>query len=84
MPDQSAIVGQFVHTFDSNGKIECQGQIIELLGPDQFLCQWFSALTGEPTFADVQPLSAMTNWRFYVCEDRWRRASDADMQVRRS
>ncbi|MCC7393286.1 MAG: hypothetical protein IT553_00365 [Sphingomonadaceae bacterium] len=73
----SNLVGKFFLTFDEDREIRFQGQVLRCLGSGYFLCQLFSAITGEPTNSIVQPVHDMKGWKFYGDEAQWHRAYDA-------
>ena len=69
--------GQFFHTFDDEGCLEFQGQIIGSPEAGLYLCQLFSAITGEPTRQILTRVKEMAGWRFYASAEKWRLAYDA-------
>lgn len=72
----ATLVGQFFHTLDGDGDAQWQGQIIADLASGYYLCQLFSAFTGEPTNCIIRPISDMMDWRIYLSDDMWREAYD--------
>lgn len=69
--------GQFFHTFDDDGCLEFQGQIIGSPEAGFYLCQLFSAITGEPTRQILTRVNKMARWRFYASAEKWRSAYHA-------
>lgn len=67
------LTGHFFLTFDDEGQLQWQGEVIEYLQIGYFLCQLFGGL-GQPTNCVVRHLSQMNDWRFYDGEDEWRDA----------
>jgi len=65
------MTGRFFLTFDDEGQLLWQGQIIEHLQSGYFLCQLSGALFGEATHCVIRHLSQMNDWRFYDGEDEW-------------
>lgn len=72
----SDLVGKFFLTFDDQGKLRHHGEILGSPGQGHYLCQLFSAWTGEPTLRKLVPITEMVGWEFYVDEDDCDRAHD--------
>jgi len=70
------LAGQFFLTFDEQGKLQWQGEIVGQVEAGFYLCQLFSAFTGEPTNCIIRPISDMMEWRIYLSDDMWREAYD--------
>jgi hypothetical protein len=69
-----SLIGQFFLTFDPEGRLEYQGQIVDCPDPGFFTCQFFSALTGQKTHREIKQLSQILAWKFYDSADDWRSA----------
>lgn len=70
----NSLIGQFFLTFDSDGRLKCQGEIVGCPEPGFFMCQFFSALTGHETNCEIARISDMQSWKFYASADDWRAA----------
>lgn len=70
----NSLTGQFFLTFDANGRLEFQGEIIGLMGSEYYQIQFFSAGMGEQTDCCIYHLSEMKDWKFYLSKDCWHEA----------
>ena len=68
------LIGLFFLTFDDEGNLDFHGEILERLEPGYFLCQLFSALTGEPTNSIIRSVRQMVGWEFFDDAKLWHRA----------
>lgn len=60
-----SLVGQYFHIYDEDGLAENQGMVVERVG-DDFICQYFSALTGEPTNSKIHKREDLFDWNFFI------------------
>jgi hypothetical protein len=63
------MVGKF---FLGNG---WQGHIEKQIGPDTYLVQFFSWVTGYPTTQELIKTDKMAGWKFYDTEAEWHAAA---------
>lgn len=61
----SGIVGKWFHSYDTNGLVMWQGQVISAQPEDHYLVQLFSWLTGLENGSKLVKFSAMAEWTFY-------------------
>ena len=69
---QDGIVGYFLHTFHENGDINWQGRVVDREGPDHFLVQLYSWLSGFETNCVLMSKTFITeNCRLYREHEEW-------------
>lgn len=64
------LVGHFFHTFNDEGRLRFQGQILGSVVPGYYLCQLFSAFTGEPSSRRIRHVAEMAEWALYSSEEQ--------------
>lgn len=69
---QNNLVGKLFHIPDGDGDPNIQGKILRRHDAGYYLCQLFSAITGEPTNCVLQHIGQMADWTFYTSAKRWR------------
>lgn len=53
------------HSFNEDGSLKWQGQIVQELSNDQYLVQLYSWTMGEPSTKHIISLSDMKSWTFF-------------------
>lgn len=61
----------YFHSFNANGSINWQGQVLGHPTSDTVQVQLYSWLTGFKTDAFVVPLAETRGWQFYLDEATW-------------
>jgi hypothetical protein len=77
----TTLKGKFFHTFDEDGYVEYQGQIVDLVGDDIAIVLYFSWLTGSPTYHQAVWVSDIVDggWALYNTTTAWREACDTNL-----
>jgi hypothetical protein len=77
----TTLKGKFFHTFDEDGYVEYQGQIVDLVGDDIAIVLYFSWLTGSPTYHKAVWVSDIVDggWALYNTATAWREASGTNL-----
>jgi hypothetical protein len=75
-PDWATLKGKFFHTFDKDGYVQYQGQIVDLVGDDIAIVLYFDWMTGSPTYHKAVWLSDIIDggWALYNTDVAWRDA----------
>ena len=71
-------VGLFCLTFDDDGNLHNQGQVVACLTPEIYLIQIFEWVMGSPSGMVLRTLTDMRTWHFYRTEEAWHEAADAE------
>jgi len=66
---RSPLVGRWFHSFDANGRVHWQGQVVAVLAGEMFLVERYDWLFGTRSTAVLVPLSRMAGWAFYRTRD---------------
>jgi len=76
--DWATLKGKFFHTFDKDGCVQYQGQIVDLVGDDIAIVLYFSWPTGSPTYHKAVWLSDIIDegWALYNTDVAWREARE--------
>ncbi len=61
----------FFHTFNANGSVNWQGEVLEHPTPKTVKVQLYSWLTGHKTDVLVLPIEATRGWQFYLDTATW-------------
>ena len=71
--DWTKLKGKYFHTFDQDGYVEYQGQIIDLVGEDIAIVLHFEWLTGSPTTHKAVWVSDIVDqgWALYNTDKAW-------------
>jgi hypothetical protein len=74
--DWATLKGKFFHTFDKDGCVQYQGQIVDLVGDDIAIVLYFSWPTGSPTYHKAVWVSDIIDegWALYNTDVAWRDA----------
>jgi hypothetical protein len=69
---------KFFHTFDKDGYVECQGEIIDLVGEDIAIVLYFEWIIGTPTYHKAVWVSDIVDggWALYDTAEAMREAFD--------
>ncbi len=72
--EENALVGKWFHSFadDKNHNVRWQGQVLNQVGPSDFLVQLYSALDGCPSILKVVSISDMYSFNFYGSDEEMR------------
>jgi len=76
-----SLVGQYFHIYDEDGLAENQGVVVKRVG-DDFICQYFSALTGEPTNSKLHKREDLFDWNFFIDFDAKDREWQSHSKIR--
>ena len=63
---RSALIGQWFHSFNSDGRLRWQGQVLSAVKGDKFLVQLYEWVTGCENDRRIVAADAMTGWSFYA------------------
>jgi len=74
----TTLKGKFFHTFDEDGYVQYQGQIVDLIGEDIAMVLYFESATGNPTYHKAVWVSDIVDegWALYNTATAWREAYD--------
>ena len=74
--DWATLKGKFFHTFDEEGYVQYQGQIVDLVGDDIAMVLYFDWPTGSPTYHKAVWVSDIIDggWALYNTATAWREA----------
>jgi hypothetical protein len=77
-PDWSTLKGKFFHSFDNEGYVTNQGQIVDLVGEDIAIVLYFEWFTGSPTIHKAVWVSDIVDngWAIYGTDEAMREAYD--------
>jgi hypothetical protein len=77
--DWATLKGKFFHTFDEEGYVQYQGQIVDLVGDDIAIILYFERSTGSPTYHKAVWVSDVVDggWALYNTDVAWREACEA-------
>lgn len=80
-PDWTTLKGKFFHTFDEDGYVKYQGQIVDFIGDDIAVVLLYSWLTGTPTYHKAVWLSDVVDggWALYNTDEAWREAYEIQL-----
>jgi hypothetical protein len=67
--NRESLVGQFFHSFNDEGHIVWQGEILKEPRKELYLVQTFSWVDGSPVESVLVPLDDMRKWKFYPDAD---------------
>jgi hypothetical protein len=75
----ATLKGKFFHTFDEDGYVQDQGQIVDLVGDDIAIVLYFEPSTGSPTYHKAVWVSDVVDggWALYNTDVAWREACEA-------
>lgn len=76
--DWTTLKGKFFHTFDEDGYVKYQGQIIDLVGEDIAIVLYFEWITGSQTHHQAVWVSDIVDggWALYNTNEAMREAYD--------
>ena len=76
--DWATLKGKFFHTFDEDGYVQYQGQIVDLIGEDIAIVLYFESISGSPTYHKAVWVSDIIDggWALYTTAAAWREAYD--------
>ena len=77
MEKTTSLTDLFFHSFNSDGDIQWQGQVLCPIG-DYHLIQLYSWIMGEQHDIILVHPSDMLNWKFYRDEGYWRYAAEIE------
>jgi hypothetical protein len=79
-PDWTTLKGKFFHTFDQEGFVQDQGQIIDLVGEDIAIVLYFEVYVGTPTSHKAVWVSDIVDegWILYDSEEAMQEAYDLE------
>ena len=74
--DWATLKGKFFHTFDEEGYVQYQGQIVDLIEEDIAIVLYFEWATGNPTYHKAVWVSDIIDgrWALYNTTAAWREA----------
>ena len=74
--DWATLKGKFFHTFDKDGCVQYQGQIVDLVGDDIAIVLYFERTGGSPTYHKAVWVSDIIDegWALYNTDVAWRDA----------
>ena len=83
--DWSTLRGKFVHAFDDEGFVQNQGFIIDLVGEEIAVVQYFEWITGSPSSVKAVWVSDIVDqgWALYGSGEAMRDAYDHHLARRR-
>jgi hypothetical protein len=64
-------VGLYFHTFNDNGSLCRQGQILKQLPNGKLICQVYSWLTALPNGEETYSISDTDTWNLYTSHSEW-------------
>ena len=78
--DWTTLKGKFFHTFDQDGFVKDQGQIIDLVGEDIAIVLYFEVYVGPPTIHKAVWVSDIVDegWMLYDSEEAMQAAYDLE------
>ena len=76
--DWATLKGKFFHTFDEEGYVQYQGQIVDLIGDDIAIVLYLELTSGSPTYHKAVWVSDIIDgrWALYNTGAAWREAYD--------
>ena len=76
--DWATLKGKFFHTFDEDGYVQYQGQIVDLVGDDIAIVLYLSWPAGSPTYHKAVWVSDIVDegWALYNTDVAWREACE--------
>jgi hypothetical protein len=79
--DWATLKGKFFHTFDEEGYVQYQGQIVDLVGDDIAIVLYFDWPTGSPTYHKAVWVSDIIDgrWALYNTATAWREAYETHL-----
>jgi hypothetical protein len=74
--DWTTLKGKFFHTFDEDGYVQYQGQIVDFVGEDIAIVLYFEWFTGSPTYHKAVWVSDIVDegWALYGTAEAWQEA----------
>ena len=74
--DWATLKGKFFHSFDEDGYLQYQGQIVDLVGYDIAIVLYFERTGGSPTYHKAVWVSDIVDgrWALYNTATAWREA----------
>lgn len=80
VPAQDGLIGKWFHTYEENGMMKWQGQVLSAHTGDKFLVQLYSWFDGYPTDQKLIDIDKMESWTFYddneLMIDAYRKAKE--------
>ena len=75
-PDWATLKGKFFHTFDKDGYVQYQGQIVDLVGDDIAIVLYFEWASNSPTYHKAVWVTDIVDegWALYNTDVAWRDA----------
>jgi hypothetical protein len=79
--DWATLKGKFFHTFDEDGYVQYQGQIVDLVGDDIAMVLYFERTAGSPTHHKAVWVSDIIDggWALYNTATAWREAYETHL-----
>lgn len=79
--DWATLKGKFFHTFDEDGYVEYQGQIVDLVGDDIAMVLYFDRTGGSPTYHKAVWVTDIVDegWALYNTAAAWREACESHL-----
>jgi hypothetical protein len=68
-PKIDGLEGRHFHTFTPDDKLHYQGHVLKKISEEFYLVEFFSWLSGEPTYQQIVPLKKMADWWFYASSE---------------
>jgi len=82
MSDANVLIGKYFHSFDENGRIKWQGQIIGHIAPSAYVVQLFEWIAGFESIQKVVDVNDLYGWVIYESDDDMRRAYYSKQAIR--
>ena len=78
--DWTTLTGKFFHTFDDEGYVKLQGQIVDLVGEDIAILLYFEVYEGTPTSHKAVWVSDIVDegWMLYDSREAMQEAYDLE------
>ena len=79
--DWATLKGKFFHTFDEDGYVQYQGQIVDLVEDDIAMVLYFERTAGTPTYHKAVWVSDIVDggWALYNTATAWREAYQSQL-----
>ena len=77
----TTLKGKFFHTFDEDGYVEYQGEIVDLIGDDIAIVLHFERTAGSPTYHKAVWVTDIVDggWALYNTATAWREACETHL-----
>lgn len=69
------LVGKFCLTFDAEGVLHKQGQILGKVSDSRYLVRWFEWMFGEECSQSIVSVEDISHWEFYDTVEDWHDAA---------